>query len=129
MRNTDRLPTPKPLRFAGAARREISEMPAAVKTRFGYALRDIQNGETPADASPFEGSRANEIMKLTARHGGDTFRCVYAAKFPQAVYVLHVFQKKSHSGIATPQKDIDAVYARYAQARADYEMNFGPLQP
>ncbi len=129
MRPPAPAPTPKPLRFAGAARREISEMPAAVKTKFGYDLRDIQNGETPAHASPFEGSHGNEVMKLTARHDGDTFRCVYAAKFPQAVYVLYVFQKKSHSGIATPQKDIDAVYARYAQARADYEAAFGPLQP
>ena len=115
-------------RFAGASRREISEVPAAVKTKFGYDLRDVQNGETPADASPFEGSHADDVMKLTGRHDGDTFRCVYAAKFPQAVYVLFVFQKKSHSGIATPQKDIDAVYARYAQARADYEASFGPLQ-
>lgn len=126
MRNTDvSMPSVKPLRFAGDARREISEMPLPVKAKFGYALRDVQNGETPAGASPFEGSRANEIMKLTARHDGDTYRCVYAAKFPKAVYVLYVFQKKSHSGIATPQRDIDAVYARYAQAVADYEETFG----
>ena len=126
MRNTD-VPRPqaKPLRFAGDARREISGMPLPVKSKFGYALRDVQNGETPIGASPFEGSRANEVMKLTARHDGDTYRCVYAAKFPKAVYVLYVFQKKSHAGIATPQKDIDAVYTRYAQAVADYEKTFG----
>jgi len=100
-------------------------MPLPVKTKFGYDLRDVQNGDTPASASPFEGSRANEVMKLTARHDGDTFRCVYAAKFPKAIYVLYVFQKKSHSGIATPQKDIDTVFARYAQAHADYEAAFG----
>ena len=64
-------------------------------------------------------------MKMMVRHDGDTFRCVYAAKFPKAVYVLYVFQKKSHSGIATPQKDIEAVFARYAQAYADYEAEFG----
>ena len=90
---------PKPLRFAGDARREISEMPLPVKTKFGYDLRDVQNG--------------------------DTYRCVYAAKFPKAVYVLSVFQKKSHSGIATPQRDIDAVFTRCAQAQADYEAEFG----
>lgn len=100
-------------------------MPLPVKTKFGYELRDVQNGGTPAGASPFEGSHAGDVMKLTARHDGDTYRCVYAAKFPKAVYVLCVFQKKSHAGIATPQKDIDAVYARYAQAQADYEAEFG----
>jgi len=128
MKHREGEPTfPKPLRFVGNARREISEMPLPVKTRFGYDLRDVQNGETPGDASPFEGSRANAVMKLTARHDGDTFRCVYAARFPKAVYVLYVFQKKSHSGIATPQKDIDAVYARYSQAHVAYEAEFGPL--
>jgi phage-related protein len=76
-------------------------------------------------ASPFEGSRANDIIKLTARYDGDTYRCVYAAKFARAVYVLFVFQKKSHSGIATPQKDIVTVQARYAQAQADYLQQFG----
>ena len=125
MRTTDgSIPAPKPLRFAGGARQEISEMPLPVKLKFGYALRDIQNGETPTNASPFEGSRANEVMKITARHDGDTFRCVYSVHFPKAVYVLYVFQKKSHFGIATPQKDIDAVYARYAQAAAEYEQEF-----
>ena len=100
-------------------------MPLPVKTRFGYDLRDIQNGEPPSGASPFEGSRANEIMKLTARYDGDTYRCVYAAKFPQAVYVLYVLLKKSRSGIATPQKDITTVHARFAQAQADYKEQFG----
>ena len=84
-------------------------MPLPVKSKFGYALRDVQNGETPIGASPFEGGRANEVMKLTAQHDGDTYRCVYAAKFPKAIYVLYVFQKKFHAGITTPQKDIDAV--------------------
>ena len=100
-------------------------MPLPVKSKFGYALRDVQNGETPIGASPFEGSRANEVMKLTARHDGDTYRCVYAAKFPKAVYVLYVFQKKSYSGIATPHRNTEAVHARYAQAVADYMETFG----
>lgn len=64
MRNTDvSMPSVKPLRFAGDARREISEMPLPVKAKFGYALRAVQNGETPAGASPFEGSRANEMPR------------------------------------------------------------------
>ncbi len=33
-------------------------------------------------------------------------------KFKEAVFVLHCFQKKSKSGIATPKKDMDIVHAR-----------------
>lgn len=101
-------------------------MPDEVRRDFGHALWMIQNGETPANASPFELSKANEIMKLTERYEGDTYRCVYAAKFDAAVYVLHVFQKKSKSGIATPQKDIDLVYDRFERAKADHAAAFSP---
>lgn len=61
-------------------------------------------------------------MKLTERFEGDTFRYVYAAKFEAAIYVLHVFQKKSKSRITTPQKDIDLVYDRLERAKSDYEV-------
>ncbi len=115
----------KPLIFVADAEDDIAAMPEKVKRGFGFDLRTVQEGQTPESASPFEGSRANEVMKLSERHDGDTYRCVYAAKFEKAVYVLHVFQKKSTSGIATPQKDIDLVYTRLAAAKADYEERFG----
>ena len=79
----------------------------------------------PHNASPFEGSRANEIMKLTERYDTDTYRAVYTAKFERAVFVLHVFKKKSQSGIRTPQKEIETVIKRLQQARRDYEAMYG----
>lgn len=111
--------------FQGSALADIREMPVDVRTDFGHALWEIQHGITPENASPFELSQANEVMKLTERSGGDTYRCVYAAKFELAVYVLHVFQKKSKSGIATPKRDIDLVYSRLERAKTDYEAAFG----
>lgn len=118
-------PTPKPLLFVKGAREEISEMPQTVKSTFGYQMRFVQNGRTPANASPFEGGKASEVMKLTERFDGDTYRCVYAAKFEKAVYVLYVFQKKSKTGIATPQEDIDTVNARLMRAKREYAELFG----
>ncbi len=112
--------TTRQLRFQGNALSDLREMPPAVRTAFGHQLWEIQNGITPENASPFELSHANEVMKLTERRDRRTFRCVYAAKFAKAVYVLHVFEKKSKSGIATPTKDIDIVYARLTRARTDY---------
>ncbi len=43
---------------------------------------------------------------------GDAFRAVYTVKFADAIYVLHVFQKKSKRGIATPQADMNVIRSR-----------------
>jgi phage-related protein len=42
-------------------------------------------------------------------------------KLPKAVYVLHVFQKKSKHGIATPKQDIDLIEARLERAKQHYK--------
>ncbi|MGP0070855.1 MAG: type II toxin-antitoxin system RelE/ParE family toxin [Bryobacteraceae bacterium] len=54
-------------------------------------------------------------------HAGDTWRVVYTVRFPDAVYVLHAFQKKSKSGIATPRKHIDLIKPRLGEAASDYK--------
>jgi len=122
-----RMPTVKDLWFIGGSRADIQDraLPEEVRDEFGHTLWMVQVGETPDNVSPFEGSRANEVLKITERFDGDTYRCVFAAKFERAVYVLHVFKKKSTSGIATPRKDIETVSRRLAEARADYEERYG----
>jgi phage-related protein len=54
----------------------------------------------------------------------DTYRAVYTVKFAEVVYVLHVFQKKSKSGIATPKTDIDLIESRLKLAQAHYQENY-----
>jgi phage-related protein len=49
-----------------------------------------------------------------------TFRTVYTVEFRDVIAVLHVFQKKSKSGIATPKKEIDLILQRLKQARIEY---------
>lgn len=49
---------------------------------------------------------------------GDTFRAVYTVRVTEAVYVLHVFQKKSTKGIGTPQRELNLVKARLKSAEA-----------
>ena len=51
---------------------------------------------------------------------GDTYRSVYTVNFASAVYVLHVFQKKSKHGIATPKRDLDLVRSHYRLAEQHY---------
>ena len=103
----------------------MQTMPDDVEDIFGHNLWLVQSGRNPEIAvSPFEGSAAGDILKLSERFDGDTYRCVYAAKFEKAVYVLHVFQKKSKSGIATPQAEIDLVQSRLRTAREHYAQTY-----
>src|SRR5471030_2113486 len=95
----------KPLRILDAAHNDLMKLPEEVRRDLGYGLFLVQRGEMPNNASPFEGSTGGNIMKLVERHDTDTYRCVFAAKFELAVFVLHVFKKKSSSGISTPQRE------------------------
>ncbi len=60
------------------------------------------------------------MLEIVVNEDTDTYRAVYTVRFENAVYVLHCFQKKSKSGAATPQKDIDLVKTRLAAAEEDY---------
>lgn len=61
------------------------------------------------------------MLEIVAPHDGDTYRAVYTVKFEDAVYVLHAFQKKSTKGIATPQREIDLIRRRLADAEQHYK--------
>ena len=96
-------------------------MPVPVQKVFGTALRDVQVGETPDVAKPLSGFGGGSVLELVDDYDRRTFRAVYTVSFPAAVYVLHVFQKKSSRGIKTPRQDIDLVRARLKFAREHYE--------
>ena len=51
-------------------------------------------------------------MEVIEDDPGGTFRAVYTVKFKEAVFVLHVFQKKSKRGIATPKPDMNIIRER-----------------
>lgn len=65
----------------------------------------------PDVAKPLKGLGAG-IMELALRHRGDAFRVVFAIKLGADLWVVHAFQKKAKSGIATPQAEIDVVRER-----------------
>ena len=56
------------------------------------------------------------MFELRDDYVSDTYRLVYAVQIGKRLYVLHAFQKKSKTGIATPQKDIDLIAKRYRDA-------------
>lgn len=55
---------------------------------------------------------------------GDTYRAVYTIRFKEALYVLHVFKKKSNKGIATPKKEMDLIEHRIKDATLHYNSHF-----
>jgi phage-related protein len=104
----------RPLRFLGDSREVLRELPDEVKSEIGYALRRVQQGKMPENAKPLKGI-APGVLEIVSDFRGDTFRAVYTVRFARAVYLLHVFQKKSKRGIATPQREIELVKKRLAQ--------------
>lgn len=55
-------------------------------------------------------------MEIVEDDLAGTYRAVYTVRFSEAVLVLHCFQKKSKSGIATPKKDLDIIRSRFRNA-------------
>jgi phage-related protein len=98
----------KPIAWVGDSHERLKAFTADAKHDAGYQLELVQWGSNPKDWKPMPsiGMGVNEIR---VRAGG-AFRVVYVAKFPEAVYVLHAFEKKSHK---TPQGDIALARSRF----------------
>ncbi|MGA3117475.1 MAG: type II toxin-antitoxin system RelE/ParE family toxin [Syntrophobacteraceae bacterium] len=64
-----------------------------------------------ARAKPFKGTDGG-IFEIALRHRGDVFRVIYAVKIGADIWVIHAFQKKSKTGIKTPQMEIDLIHER-----------------
>lgn len=105
---------PKPLEWVGRSRDELLDFPRSVVREAGHNLGLVQDGEEPEDWKPMEiiGPGACEIRIRTHEGGRVQHRVVYVAKFAEAVYVLHAFQKNTQ---ATSRHNIDVARARYAQ--------------
>jgi phage-related protein len=83
---------------------------------FGYALFLAQTGKRHPDAKPLKGFGGASVLEVVEDYRSDTYRAVYTVKFPEAVYVLHVFQKKSKHGIATPKQELELIKDRLKRA-------------
>ena len=110
----------KPLRWIGPSRSGVKSFPRPVRSEIGKALYAAQRGEIDPSAKPLKGFGGGNVLEIAAPYDGNTWRTVYTVRFEDAIYVLHAFQKKSKSGIATPKKEIDLVRKRLADAERDH---------
>jgi len=98
-------------------------MAPEVQRAMGAALRKAQNGGKSDKAKILRGFGSGKVLEIVDNFQTDTFRAVYTVQFAEVVYVLHVFQKKSHEGIKTDKSDLDLIQKRLQAAKADYEAN------
>ena len=108
----------KPVVWLGKPRNELSNFPRQARLQLGFARRWAESTATQRLFGVFGGAG---VLEVVVNHAGNTFRRVYTVRFAGAVYVLHVFQKKSKHGIATPKSEIDLVKERLRWAESDYE--------
>lgn len=103
-----------------SAKKDYQTFPEEVQNEMGYALGLAQLGAKHPNAKPWKGDGPG-VFEVVEDHRGDTFRAIYTVRFAEVIYVLHAFQKKSKSGIKTPQEDVKLIGERLKRALADHE--------
>jgi phage-related protein len=97
----------KPLEFVGRSRQDLQEFPREVRRAMGLELLKVQLGDPPTDFKPMP-SVGRGVYEIRVRMEG-AWRLMYVAKFADAVWVLHAFQKKTQQ---TSKEDIELAKQR-----------------
>jgi phage-related protein len=104
----------KPLKWISSSYKDLLALPVDVRRFFGFALSLAQSGDKHDAAKVLKGG----VLEVVENDEGGTYRAVYTAKYAEAVFVLHCFQKKSKRSIATPKEDMDIIHSRLKIAQA-----------
>lgn len=100
----------KKARFLGSSLNDIREFPFDAQRDLGLELTKIQFGGEAEDWKPMPSIGAG-VCEIRTRVASGAYRTIFVAKFVEAVYVLHAFQKKTQK---TPQKEIELARKRYS---------------
>ena len=103
------MPHPKPVAFRGSALDDLRAFPATARREAGYQLAKVQHGLAPSDWKPMP-TLGQGVQEIRIRDEAGAFRVLYVAKFAEAVYVLHCFQKKTQQ---TSKADLAVASKRY----------------
>jgi phage-related protein len=90
---------------------DLRDFPRGARRETGFQLDKVQRGEEADDWKPMPTVGAG-VHEIRVRDDGGVFRMMYVARFPEAVYVLHAFQKKTR---ATSRKDLALAKDRYQE--------------
>ena len=107
---------PKPVGFRGSSLDDLRAFPTAAKREAGHQIDLVQNGEEPDDWKPMATTVGPGAKEIRIRDEAGAFRVIYVAKFDDAIYVLHCFQKKTEQ---TSKRDIDLAEKRYRDLKRE----------
>ncbi|TPJ16172.1 type II toxin-antitoxin system RelE/ParE family toxin [Mesorhizobium sp. B2-7-2] len=97
------------LKFQGSALSDLRAFPNSARREAGYQLDKVQNEQLPTDWKPMT-TVGKGVLEIRIRDETGAFRVIYTAKFADAIYVLHCFQKKTQK---TSKTDLDLAAKRY----------------
>ena len=99
----------KPIEFLGSALDDLRAFPVFSRREAGYQLDQVQRGLEPDDWKPMT-IIGQGVREIRIRDAAGAFRIIYVAKFADAIYVLHCFQKKTQK---TSKVDLNKAEKRY----------------
>jgi phage-related protein len=100
----------KPAVWVASSRKDVRAFPDAARARAGYEVYRIQEGLEPTDWKPMV-SVGDGVREIRIRTGRE-HRLIYVARFAEAVYVLHAFEKKTQK---TTRADLAVAQTRYRE--------------
>ena len=100
---------PKPVEFRGNSLDALRAFPLSARRDAGHQIDQVQCGHEPDDWKPMN-TVGSGVKEIRIRDAAGAFRVIYLAKFADAVYVLHCFQKKTEK---TSKADLDLASKRY----------------
>jgi phage-related protein len=113
----------RPVVWIGRSEKDFFRFPREVRDSLLETLEQVRRGAKEVHgAKPLSHGllKGMGVIELIEDFDGDTFRAVYTTKVGSVLAALHAFKKKSKSGIATPQHEIELIRARYLTAVREY---------
>jgi phage-related protein len=107
----------KPVAFHGDSLERLRDFPEDARRQAGHELYLVQTGADPTDWKPMP-TIGLGVREIRLREASGAYRVIYIASLPDAVHVLHAFQKKARK---TRQRDLDIAADRLRQLKRRFE--------
>lgn len=107
----------KELVCLGDAREVLRNLSEPVRQKIGRALMQVQTGDTPTNSAYLKGFRL-PVQEIRISHDKEVYRAIYTVAIRDRVYLLHVFHKKSKTGIGIPSRDLEQIRNRVSDVLA-----------
>lgn len=101
----------------GTSKKYLLDLPRDVQRMIGYSLNLAQRGKEDIDCKILKGFGGASVREIKKDDPGGTYRAIFTIKFKDILYVLHVFQKKSKTGMQTPKAHLDLVNKRLKEVQ------------